>query len=1004
MADGDEAGEAIGQGASLADPAAEASAGICVLLETIRSAPFPMFMLLGPERRLIYNQAYIPVLGPHHPAAMGRPFFDVWAEVREAIEPVIERAFAGEASLFEDLPVLLHRPDPEPAWFTFSYSPVRDEAGDVVAALCVCTETTEAVRSRRRQKFLIDLEVSFRGFYDPLRIVETAQAALGEHFGVSRVGYGSVDASERYFTTRGNWTDGSVPHHNGTHDLAAFGDEIFTALRSGVSLAIGDTLTDPRARSDQAAAAFAALQVRSVATVSLIKDGRFVAALYLHHHQPRVWSTEDVALIAEVAERTWSAVQRAHAETDLRSLARRQAFLLDLADQLRPLADAEQIKGVAARLLGEHLGVGRAGYGEVDAAEQQVSVERDWSDGTMASLAGETRPLDVFGPAIIAELRAGRTLRLDSVAENPVSAAYADGYASIGTRSLLVVPLLKEGRFTAILYLHEASPRTWTGEEAAIAAEVAERTWSAVERARAEQAVRGLNATLEQRVSDALAERRLFADIVEATDAPIQMLDRAFRFLAINPAAQRDYQRVFGVQPAIGMSLLELLSGQPEHRAAARQVWERALSGEAFDQLTWWGDEASDRRAYEMRFRPVRDEAGEVTGAYLLGRDVTELLREQERLAAAEEQLRQAQKMEAMGQLTGGVAHDFNNLLTPIVGSLDMLQRKHVGGEREQRLIAGAAQSAERAKLLVQRLLAFARRQPLQPAAVDVGELVRGMADLIASTTGPQIKVAVEVAQALPPARADQNQLEMALLNLAVNARDAMPNGGTLRITADAMTVEVGHRTGIAPGRYVRLSVADTGIGMDEATLKRAIEPFFSTKGVGKGTGLGLSMVHGLASQLGGGLEIRSRRDVGTDIELWLPVSDEEACGGEDATADAPAEPGSGTALLVDDEDLARMSTAAMLADLGYRVVEAASAEEALALLDEGLAPALLVTDHLMPGMNGTELARTLRGRLPGLRVLIMSGYADVEGIAPDLPRLTKPFRSDEFATALAGV
>jgi signal transduction histidine kinase len=257
--------------------------------------------------------------------------------------------------------------------------------------------------------------------------------------------------------------------------------------------------------------------------------------------------------------------------------------------------------------------------------------------------------------------------------------------------------------------------------------------------------------------------------------------------------------------------------------------------------------------------------------------DVTERIREQERLSQAEEKLRHAQKMDAMGQLTGGVAHDFNNLLTPIVGALDALQRKRVGGEREQRLISGAAQSADRARTLVQRLLAFARRQPLQATAVDIAGLVKGMADLISSTTGPQIKVSVEIAENLPPAKADPNQLEMALLNLAVNARDAMPEGGTLRISADEESIALGHRSGLAPANYLRLSVADTGTGMDEAVLAKAVDPFFSTKGVGKGTGLGLSMVHGLALQLGGALVIQSRRAVGTNVELWLPLSHEPA-------------------------------------------------------------------------------------------------------------------------------
>ena len=373
-------------------------------------------------------------------------------------------------------------------------------------------------------------------------------------------------------------------------------------------------------------------------------------------------------------------------------------------------------------------------------------------------------------------------------------------------------------------------------------------------------------------------------------------------------------------------------------------------------------------------------------------------------LVQAQAALRQSQKLEAMGQLTGGVAHDFNNLLTPIVGILDMLQRRGVGGPREQRLINGAMQSADRAKTLVQRLLAFARRQPLQTAAVDVSALVIGMGDLVSSTTGPQIKVAIEVPPEPLVAKADANQLEMAILNLSVNARDAMPEGGTLRISAEAESVEAGHRSRLARGSYIRVSVADTGMGMDAATLARATEPFFSTKGIGKGTGLGLSMVHGLATQLGGGLLVSSAVGLGTNAELWLPATDRvvEAAGPAASISGDPE--AAGVALVVDDEELVRASTADMLADLGYEVLEARSAEEALALIEQGLVPALVVTDHLMPGMTGADLAYALRERRPGTPVLIVSGYADAEGVAPGLPRLTKPFLQAELAASITSL
>ena len=376
--------------------------------------------------------------------------------------------------------------------------------------------------------------------------------------------------------------------------------------------------------------------------------------------------------------------------------------------------------------------------------------------------------------------------------------------------------------------------------------------------------------------------------------------------------------------------------------------------------------------------------------------------RVEERTAALRETeaaLRQSQKMEAMGQLTGGVAHDFNNLLTPIIGSLDLILRKRGDDPMLHRLLDGALRSAERASTLVQRLLAFARRQPLQPAPIDMVALVEGMVPLLASTLGPKIALSVTKPEVLPPAHADANQLEMALLNLAVNARDAMPEGGALHIRLALGQGEAAPAP-LQPGAYVRLAVRDTGTGMDEATLARAIEPFFSTKGVGRGTGLGLSMVHGLASQLGGTLGLESRLDEGTTAELWLPVSGEALALIEPGPRHEPHD-GAGTVLLVDDEEIVRGTAAEMLKALGYAVRQVESAEAALALLDRGLVPDLLVTDHLMPGMTGTDLARHVQARIGPVPTLIVSGYADVEGLARDYAHLPKPFRQADLARAL---
>jgi PAS domain S-box-containing protein len=517
-----------------------------------------------------------------------------------------------------------------------------------------------------------------------------------------------------------------------------------------------------------------------------------------------------------------------------------------------------------------------------------------------------------------------------------------------------------------------------------------------------EQELLDLNETLEKRVAEAVAERQMFASLVESSPAATVVLDTDYRILAINHAGADAVMRVYGKHARTGDNLIGLLADLPEHQAQVAATWRRALDGEEFVIVDEFGDEALERVSYEVRFNIVRDKDGRQIGASHTAYDVTDRVRAQRELSTAQEALRQSQKMEAMGQLTGGVAHDFNNLLTPIVGTLDMLHRKPGASERERRLIAGAAQSAERARTLVQRLLAFARRQPLQAVPVDVGALVRGMGDLVSSTTGPQIKVMVDAPAGLPAARADPNQLEMALLNLSVNARDAMPDGGTLRISAYPAKVEAARHDGLAAGDYLCISVADEGCGMDEATLARAIEPFYSTKGVGKGTGLGLSMVHGLASQLGGALTIKSRVGLGTNVELWLPQSASSVEAPVASRDPQESTPGRGTILLVDDEELVRMSTADMLTELGYAVVEAGCAEEALKLFDAGERIDLVVTDHLMPGMNGTALADVLRSLRPDLPVLLVSGYAETDGLDPTLPRLTKPFRRDELAASLA--
>lgn len=373
-----------------------------------------------------------------------------------------------------------------------------------------------------------------------------------------------------------------------------------------------------------------------------------------------------------------------------------------------------------------------------------------------------------------------------------------------------------------------------------------------------------------------------------------------------------------------------------------------------------------------------------------------------ERLAT-EASLRHAQKMEAVGHLTGAIAHDFNNLLTAILGSLALLRKSiPVADLRATRLLATATQGAERGAALTQRLLAFGHRQALMPEVLDLPGLINGMSALLGSSLGPGVGIVTRFPKIVAPVEIDANQLELAVLNLAVNARDAMPNGGTITIGARQEEVHRRAADGLAPGTYVVLSVMDTGEGMDEATLARAMEPFFTTKGIGRGTGLGLSMVHSFTSQSGGRFLLHSEKGVGTTAELWLPRAQ---------TITAPAipareiqrtqDPRHGTVLVVDDDQLVLTSTAAMLEDLGYTAMQAEVGQEALELLRDGVQVDLVITDYAMPGMTGIQLAEELHRTRPRRPVLLMTGYAVLPGTAAEIERLAKPINQDALAKAV---
>lgn len=494
----------------------------------------------------------------------------------------------------------------------------------------------------------------------------------------------------------------------------------------------------------------------------------------------------------------------------------------------------------------------------------------------------------------------------------------------------------------------------------------------------------------------------LFRRLVEGvTDYAIYMLNPDGIVSNWNAGAQRI--KGYGAREIVGQHFSifytedDRARGEPEHSLRIARH-EGRFEAEAWrirrDGTRFWANVVIDA---------IRDPDGRLIGFAKITRDITERREAELALERTREALLQAQKIEAIGKLTGGVAHDFNNLLTVVIGSLELLRRYMPHGDpRIERLLDNAMQGAQRGAALTQRMLAFARRQELHVQPVDLIELARGMRDLLQRSVGPQIAIETRFPLALDNVQADANRLETALLNLAMNARDAMPLGGTLTIAA--RNEDAPGDASLPAGRYVRLTIQDTGEGMDRATLTRATEPFFTTKGIGKGTGLGLSTVQGMTEQLGGKLVLYSRPGEGTSIELWLPAAASSPVI-EKPAARTPSIPRGRPlkVLAVDDDMLVLTNTRAMLEDLGHTVVLASSGTEALELLEQTPAIELLITDHAMPRMTGAELATTIARRHPHMPIILASGFAELPpGTEAGEVRLAKPYDQQGLANAIA--
>jgi PAS domain S-box-containing protein len=686
----------------------------------------------------------------------------------------------------------------------------------------------------------------------------------------------------------------------------------------------------------------------------------------------------------------------------------REAMRAELGDALRGAADPAALLAIAAERLGRHLGATCVGYAEVDPAEASSCVLSAWA-ASAASAVSRGFALDDLGPLLASALRAGRSVAVrDAAADDRIGGARA-AYEAIGARALVNAPLVKDGRLVGILFALNAAPRVWTPGEVGLIEEVAERTWSALEQVKAAAALRRSEARFEA--------------IVDSVDQMIWSADPRGRHDYYN---RRWYDFTGLPQGSMSNKVWRGLV-HPDDHEAVRAAWVASLAdGSPYRVEYRLRDAAGEYRWVLARAQAVRDEAGAVTRWFGTCTVIQELVEAREVMARSREELealvaertgelmqaeaalRQAQKMEAVGHLTGGLAHDFNNLLSGIMGSLELVQRRVAAGRMEglDRFTDAAVSSARRAAALTQRLLAFARRQPLDPRRVEANRLAGSMADLLRRTLGPGIELEIVAAPNLWPTLCDPNQLESAVLNLAINARDAMPDGGRLTIeTTNAHLDDAYCRAQggeVRPGQYVALSVTDTGTGMTPDVIAQAFDPFFTTKPIGQGTGLGLSMLYGFVKQSGGHVRVYSEPGRGTTFTLYLPrqrggADEEIGFAAAQITSSAPVEDGE-TVLVVDDEDTVRTLVTETLREHGYAAVEACDGPEGLRLVQSGMRIDLLVTDVGLPGLNGRQLADAARASRPGLRVLFMTGYAHNAAVGngaalePGMEIMSKPF------------
>jgi PAS domain S-box-containing protein len=1078
------------------------------LAQLFHDAPSFMAQLDGPAHVFAFtNRAYQTLIG--HRNLIGKP-------IREALPDIEGQGFyemldsvyqTGEACFGNSVKAKLQREPNAPLedrLLDFIYQPVRDAAGRVTGIFVEGIDVTEQRRAYAQRDVLDRLGDRIRDLDDPIDVQFEAARILGEALAVSRVGYGTIDPIAETLTVSRDWTAPGVETLAGTLALRDYGAFI-DSLKRGEFIAIADVEKDPR--TVEAADALKDRSAWSFVNDPVIEHDRLVAVFFINNARVRHWTADELGLIRLVAERTRLTSEKLRTARTVRENEARLRFLDLLGKEAATSLDADAVLATTTRMVGMHLGVSNCAYADMDAGEDGFTIRGDWSAPGSPSIVGHYSLAD-FGKLAVARLGAGLPLIInDNLVE--LAPEEAAAFQNIGIAATICMPLIKEGRLTALMAIHDKMPRVWSAPELAMITEVTERSWAHIERVRSEAAVRVSEAqfrtfaqTMPNHVWTSPPDGQLdwFNDRVYAYSGykPGELDGTAWAIMVhpddIDDAAQRwitavasgrDYQTEFRLRRHDGAwrwhlaravalrgadgtiirwvgtntdvddrknaeaSLEERLEQRTAERDRIWQVsqdmlvvadnrgvwqsinpaWTRVLGwteSELVGRTSEWLEHPDDIAA--SRAEVQRLAAGRVSldfvnrvrardgsyrtlswsvvpmddRLYAVARDITEQRAQAAALAQTEEQLRQAQKMEAVGQLTGGIAHDFNNLLQGITGSLDRVQHRLASGRLADvdRFLKAAVEAANRAAALTHRLLAFSRRQTLDPRPTDVNRLIAGMEDLIRRTVSPTIAVEVVGAGGLWPARLDAPQLESALLNLCINARDAMPDGGSLTVeTANKWLDDRAARERDLPaGQYISVCVTDTGTGMTSEVIVRAFDPFFTTKPLGQGTGLGLSMIYGFVRQSGGQVRVYSEVGKGTTMCLYFPrfvgAADEIAPAEEQAVERGFGE----TVLIVDDDATVRMLVAEVLTEQRYHVLEAIDGPSALKLLESDVRIDLMITDVGLPGgMNGRQVADAARLLRRNMKVLFITGYAENAAIGnghldPGMAILTKPF------------